>query len=279
MTFLGFDESLAWVNVETADGATGWVSVVDVRLNGPYVPLADGLSTTVVDGRADDWERFTRPFMDAVGDSTGTVDIVAARSFMNNDYLYVLVEATGDLHNARLLLVDIVTNKDEVYYTYQFALPRNQPGTLFVVTADQGEARDASAVIDYRDTAFELRIPLDLIGRPDTLNLVSIQVQEMTAEGLTTTDTLQEVMPTVVTLETEPVANAVIVGARVNLRAAPVNGRVLRVVAPGEELSLLGRSADGGWLLVRLVDSTFRGWVAAEFVQSDVDFAGLPVVD
>ncbi len=278
LTFVGLDESLTWVNVSTAEGEEGWVSSVYVRLNGPYVPPADGYTTTVVDGLADDWDRFTRPFVDETGDSSGSVDIVAVRSFMSTDYLYILIETTGSPRQARLVLVDIVTNLDNVYYTYQYALPRNQSGTLFVITDEGGESRDASGAIDYRDEDIEIRIPLDLLDRPDTLNLVSVQVQELTDQGLAVTDELQQVMPTVVTLEEEIALNGSIEGARVNLRVAPVNGRVLRVVTPGEELAVIGRSAGGAWLFVRMAD-TFQGWVTSEFVQTDADTASLPVMD
>mgnify|MGYP005844141857 FL=1 len=222
LIFLGLDESLSWAEVKTPEDVIGWVSVVYLRLNGPYVPPPDGITRTVVDGKADDWERFTRPFADEAGDTTGNVDILAARSFMNDNYLYVLIEATGDLRQARLVLVDIVTHRDDEYFTYQYALPRRQAGTLFIVTEEQGESRDASGVVAARDEAIEFRMPLDLIDRPDTFNLVSVQVQELTADGLATTDALQEVMPTVVTLETEPVPDSTVTGARVNLRAAPV---------------------------------------------------------
>ncbi len=276
LTFLGLDESRAWAQVETPDGLRGWVSTVHVRLNGPYIPPADGLTRTVVDGRADDWERFTRPYTDAVGDSTGDVDIVAVRSFMNAEYLYGLVEVQGDPRAARLVLVDIVTNKGGEYATYQYALPRDRAGTLFVVTEQAGEARDASAAIAARDTAIEFRIPLALMDSPDSLNLVGVHVQEATPEGLVTTDELTEIMPAVVTEEVEPEPDGEIVDARVNFRAAPYDGRILRVLPPGEQLRILGRSEDSRWLLVRL-DDTLTGWVSAEYVSTDEDIASLPV--
>lgn len=278
LTFLGFDESLAWVNVRTADGVEGWISAVYVQLNGPYIPPADGYTSTVIDGLANDWDRFTRPYTDATGDSTGVVDILAVRSFMNTDYLYVLVETTGNPWQARLILVDIVTNLDGAYYTYQFGLPRNQPGTLFVITDEGGESREASSVLDYRDEDVEIRIPLELLDYPDTLNLVSVQVQEMTDQGLAPTDQLAAIMPTVVTQEQEITVNGLIQGARVNLRVAPVNGRVLRVLTPGEELAALGRSRDGDWIFVRM-GNTFQGWVTAEFIQTDADVSAMPVLN
>ncbi len=276
LRFFELDESLAWAYVEAPDGTVGWVSTFHLRLNGPYIPPEDGLTRTVVDGRADDWDRFTQAFSDEAGDSSGIVDILAVRSFINDAYLYVLIEATGDLRRAELVLVDIVTNTDGDYRTFQYALPRVRPGTVFVVTEQEGEARDASDVVHARQSAIEFRMPLALIDTPDTLNLVAVEVQESTDGGLSSTDRLETVMPTVVTPEIEPAPNARVADVRLNLRAAPGTGRVLRVLPPNEPLSLLGRTDDGQWLLARLSD-TFQGWVSAEYVVPEVDVASLPV--
>ncbi|GAB4527457.1 MAG: hypothetical protein Kow0063_02750 [Anaerolineae bacterium] len=276
LRFFELDDSLAWAHVETPDGVSGWVSTFHLRLNGPYIPPEDGLTHTVVDGRADDWDRFTRPFTDEAGDSSGNVDILAVRSFMNDAYLYVLIEASGDLSRADLVLVDIVTNTDGNYRTFQYALPRIRPGTVFVVTEQEGEARDASGVVHARETAIEFRMPLELIDSPDTFNLVAVEIQESAGGGLTTTDRLEEVMPTVVTPEVEPTPNARVADVRLNLRTAPGAGRILRVLLPDEPLSLMARTEDNQWLLVRLAD-TRQGWVAAEYVVPEIDIASLPV--
>jgi hypothetical protein len=269
LTVLDFAESRTWMQAETADGLVGWISVVHVWIHGPYVPPEDGLTRTVIDGRADDWERFTGPFTDAVGDTSGAVDIRAVRSFMNESYLYVLVEASGDLRAVRLLLVDLVTNTAGEYRTYQYALPRHQVGTLFVVTEEQGEARSVADGLDYRDEAIEFRIPLESLDTPDSLNLVAVRAQELVGGELVTTDELVDVMPTVVTLEVEPDVNGAVGNERLNLRAAPATGRVLRVLPPEEPLRILGRSADSAWLYVRVAD-TLQGWVSAEYVETDL---------
>jgi SH3-like domain-containing protein len=271
----GRDDSGAWLQVTTPDGMSGWVSVVHVLQHGPYRPGEDEPLYTLVDGRADDWARFVHPYTDPTGDSTGSVDITVVRSYLNDGFLYILIEATGNLANAQLVLVDIVTNQDGVYGTYQYALPPRRAGSLFVLTESAGETRDASSVVSARDEAFEIRIPLELLDNPPAVNIVKVSVQEQTAAGLVTTDELEEVMPAVVTLESEPSPNAVVVDERVNLRAAPVSGRILRVLNPGEPLSLIGRNADGSWLAARMDDGSM-GWLTARYVQPDVDVMALP---
>ncbi|MBN1964493.1 MAG: hypothetical protein JW910_07590, partial [Anaerolineae bacterium] len=229
LLFLGQDESLNWVEVETDDGTTGWVSIAHVRLNGPYIPPESGVTWNAVDGVADDWDRFLLPYEDVIGDSTGEGDIRAVRSFINDGYLYVLIQMEGSLENVALLSVDIVTNTEGNYATYQYALTPRRAGTLVVISEDAGTARDASSVIDaWGDEAVEFRMPLELLDSPPGVNIVAVRVEEVTDGGVVATDELAVVMPAVVTTESEPVPDAMIVDERVNLRAAPANGRIMR---------------------------------------------------
>ena len=271
----GLDDSQAWLQVTTPDGTSGWVSVVHVLVHGPYQPGAGETAYTIVDGRAADWARFIHPYEDPAGDSTGNVDMTAVRSYLNDSDLYVLIEAAGNLANAQLVLVDIVTNTNGVYGTYEYALPARGVGSLFALTEAAGETRDASAVVTARNEAFEMRIPLGLLDNPPAVNIVKVSVQEQTATGLATTDELVEIMPAVITLESEPIPNAMIVRERVNLRATPVSGRILRVLEPGLDLSLIGRNTDGSWLAVRLDDASM-GWLTAQYVQTELDVMRLP---
>jgi hypothetical protein len=277
LSFVGFDESLNWVQIETEDAVSGWVSAAHVRLNGPYVPPADGYTRTAIDGVGDDWGRFLRPYADLADDSTGEIDVQAVVSFINDQYLYVLVDLEGDAREVALLLVDIVGNNEGVYTTYQFALPQGRSGTVFVVTDDAGAARDASSVIVSRAADLEFRMPLELLDSPPAANIVAVRVEENTASGMVMTDELVEIMPTVVTLETEPGMDAEIVDYRVNLRAEPVSGQIIQVLEPGTRFSLSGRTADGGWLHVRLPDAS-TGWVSAAYVGSEVDLMMLPEI-
>jgi hypothetical protein len=273
LTFVAFDEGKTWVQVETEDGVSGWISLAHVYLNGPYTPPADGLTRIALDGQADDWANFVRPYVDEAGDATGDVDLQAVRSFMNDTYLYVLVEVAGATVDVDLLLVDIVTNTNGVYAAYQYALPGRRAGTLFAITDEGPQARDASGVEVVRGDAFELRIPLDLIDTPLALNLVAVSVQ---ADG--EADELAAVMPAVVTREVEPSIDGTIPQYRVNLRAAPVNGRVLEVLIPGVEFSLIGRTADAAWVQVRLPEAVV-GWVSAEYVATEVDLMSLAAAE
>jgi uncharacterized protein YraI len=64
---------------------------------------------------------------------------------------------------------------------------------------------------------------------------------------------------------------------RVNLRQAPVDGEILRVLEPGTEVVLAGRNEEAAWLLVRLADGSGSGWVSAEYVRTEVTLSGLAI--
>lgn len=57
-----------------------------------------------------------------------------------------------------------------------------------------------------------------------------------------------------------------------------VNTVPLVALTPGQQLSLLGRTADGAWVKVAL-GSGERGWVLAQLLQADINVALLPVVE
>jgi hypothetical protein len=127
LSISGVDETARWIEVVTSEGGSGWVNTAHVHMNGAYHPAETDLLFTVVDGRSEDWTRFGGAFEDATGDSTGQVDLRTVRSYLNDQFLYVLIEADGNLDEARLVLVDIVTGQDGVYGTYQYALRNGAP--------------------------------------------------------------------------------------------------------------------------------------------------------
>ena len=58
----------------------------------------------------------------------------------------------------------------------------------------------------------------------------------------------------------------VISDGRLNLRTQPqTTAAIVRKLDPGDEVTIVERSADGAWLQVQLADGS-SGWVAAEFI-------------
>lgn len=272
----GIDEAAQWIEVVTSEDGHGWVSVAHVHMNGAYHPAETDLLFTVVDGRSEDWARFGGAFEDAAGDSTGQVDLRTVRSYLNDRFLYVLIEADGNLDAAQLVLVDIVTGQDGVYGTYQYALPQRGAGSLFVLTETSGETRAAAGVVTARETAFEIRLPLGLLDDPKQVSLVKVSVAAEPS-GIGVSDEVVGRMVAVTPLEVEPVPDAVVGDVRVNLRQEPVNGEILRVLEPGTEVVLAGRNEEASWLLVRLADGSGLGWMSAEYIQTEVILSRLAI--
>lgn len=64
-----------------------------------------------------------------------------------------------------------------------------------------------------------------------------------------------------------------------NLRIGPgLNHRILGVLSLGTQVEVQGRSVDGDWIAVRLADGR-EGWMFGIYLKSEVDFAGLPVME
>jgi len=273
----GFDETAQWIEVATLEGGRGWVSTVHVHVNGPYHPAETDLLFTVVDGRSEDWARFGGALEDEQGDSTGTVDLRSVRSYLNDQFLYVLIEADGDLDMVQLVLVDIVTEQAGVYGTYQYALPQRGDGSLFVLTETSGETRSASGVVAVHDEVFEIRLPLGLLDGPEHVSLVQVSFAEDVSAGVIVSDEVVGRMPAVTPLEVEPVPDSVVADVRVNLRQAAVNGEILRILEPGTALALVGRNEDGSWLLVRLENGSGLGWVSAEYIRTEAELFSLTI--
>jgi hypothetical protein len=60
----------------------------------------------------------------------------------------------------------------------------------------------------------------------------------------------------------------VVSDGRLNLRAQPeTTAAIVRKLDPGDVVTILDRSADGGWLQVQLADGA-SGWVAAEYIAA-----------
>ncbi len=70
-------------------------------------------------------------------------------------------------------------------------------------------------------------------------------------------------------------------GVVLNVRGGPgTDNPVLGGLDPGTELTLLARSADGGWFQIAYpVDSEERGWVIGEFLEIQGSPDGLPAAD
>ena len=80
------------------------------------------------------------------------------------------------------------------------------------------------------------------------------------------------------TLESSPLLGTIAGSANANVRSGPgANFGIVTVAAPGTEIELRGRNADGSWLAVTV--EGMEGWVAAFLVSTTEDMASLPILE
>ncbi|MCL4559248.1 MAG: SH3 domain-containing protein [Chloroflexi bacterium] len=92
--------------------------------------------------------------------------------------------------------------------------------------------------------------------------------------------------PTTQPVQTEPTAqptavpqgpSAVVTSDPLNLRLGPgVDYPVVQLLYIGDKVSVVGRSTNGDWLVVKTAAGT-EGWVYSSYVQTSGDLASLPV--
>ncbi len=79
-------------------------------------------------------------------------------------------------------------------------------------------------------------------------------------------------------LESSPLLGTIAGSSNVNIRSGPgANFSIVIVVAPGTEIELRGRNADGSWLAVTV--EGMEGWVAAFLASTTEDIESLPILE
>ena len=127
-------------------------------------PHGDTASTRIViDGRADDWSDYPTLRVDGQGDSDeGGFDLKSVRAFTNDQYLYLLLDAYGDIGEYVQIDLDIDINGDgdrEYMATFR---PRTNRRDFGDFTSGQG-VWDTMKGGDAAE-AVELKMPLTLVG-------------------------------------------------------------------------------------------------------------------
>ena len=62
------------------------------------------------------------------------------------------------------------------------------------------------------------------------------------------------------------------------LKPKPADADLLSDLRTGVEVELLGRTASGDWLLVRIISTGVEGWVLAELLEYDAPASRVPVL-
>jgi len=150
-----------------------------------------------IDGKADDWAGRPLLLNDPVGDSTqGYLDITSGHAFVNRDALYLLLGVADPA--APFVLFDMMFKADD--RTYQITYQPGQTGLLLTdYTTGRGEfVKYLENSIGAFESAFEFRLDLDDLGRPDKLAIAGIGAMANTSAGWGPVDRWEGAIPPVV---------------------------------------------------------------------------------
>lgn len=89
----------------------------------------------------------------------------------------------------------------------------------------------------------------------------------------------EQVIPVTGSAQTpsQAATEAVVTADVLNMRVGPgMNHRIMRQLIVGQNVSLLGRSVNSGWIAIRLADGS-EGWVYGSYLRHNTDLASLPV--
>ena len=278
-----------WLELELADGSTGWVSAEFVNVVPEMVPGEPGSAVEDVEAEptpVDSVEALEaaptettgvtppEPFTDLIPVGPAVLVLaeggVNARSGDSTDSDIILTIPQG----AALKAVGRNAADDWL----QIELPS---GDLAWISKDPVETRgEVGALVVVDPNASEADSPTvaptaEPVAETEAITSTAPAAQ---TEPLTTTETVTE------TATVEPVAGEIDAEMTVGLigvkaRTSPsLTGDVAEVLASGTVFPVTGRTSDSTWMAVNLADDSI-GWVLIGAVDLNVDPAELPVVE
>jgi hypothetical protein len=129
-------------------------------------------SSITIDGNPADWENYEMLTTDPAGDNQGGgFDITAVRAFMNDQFLYVLIET--DHPAADYKQVDLNFTTGDKNYVVTVDPRENTPGWMGDATG--GEWKDIGELAGGQSAvgeAIEYKMPLANLGNPPAISLV-----------------------------------------------------------------------------------------------------------
>lgn len=260
-------------NYVFAQRAIEWLLRMDPS---EWSPLPQGLNWIKMDGSGTDWEGSGRIVSDNdTFTAPPAVDIQQIRTFVDDQFLYLLVETTQPPSPDISAQIQFDTNNDGGIDATIFV---NHAGTQ--VTSGDGDPVDVlDAIVAYGD-GLELRIPYRVVPPQQGIDGVCLSLGEQDMDCLTQTIDIPLVTSRAVS---DPILEdhlMVIVNSinRVNLRRSPDTAQPpTTTIAKGTVLAALGRDEAGEWVYVE--NGHDVGWVTTSLLAPNGDLMLLPIVD
>jgi len=138
----------------------------------------------IIDGQPDDWSEYRILKYDQNGDiSKGGFDLKSVRAFTNDQYLYLMIEAYGDIGEYVQIDVDIDVNGDgnqDYMATFQPRTGRRDFGD-FTSGQRNWESMEGGSAAEGK--VVEFKMPIGLIGLCESFTLMNIRVMNGTCCG------------------------------------------------------------------------------------------------
>lgn len=242
----------------------------------------DGYTWIAVDGQPDDWPANPLSLEEDEDAPVAYYDIVRARAFRDNSYLYIYVETAQPPSTMARLTVGIENTYDGVT-DVTLALDSQR----ILASSQQGTA---SAVLDGAlgiGTVVEARLPLRVVGEGGLISAICL-ADRRTALDSAPLDCLEQPPAIVPVVNTQapldiwypplPMVTVYIAQAdAANVRATPgTEAAVLDVAVNGRMFAVTGRTEAGDW--VRVENARLVGWLADFVIRPNVEIQTLPVV-
>lgn len=237
-----------------------------------WPPLPDGYTWIAIDGDAADWD----PTLPLVSDDSDAAQPTRTRTFRNDEYLYLLVEAASTLDEASLSL--ILT--PQVSNTAAVEVRVDSAGVWQLVDGKPALLSDAAVTLS--GSTLEARIPLRVVGNNDVLELSRLCLGAGEAadchDSAFSIPRVIERDPVVLRIDGTPLAT-INNPARVNvnLRAGPgTDFPPVTGLPNGTIMAALGRDTTGAWLYIE--NARYAGWIFASLVTLNADLLSLPIL-
>ena len=135
-------------------------------------PAVTGIT---IDGDPSDWENYEILFTDPEGDDQGgDFDIAVVRAFINNQFLYMLIETYEP--PTEYIQIDFDLMAGNRHFIASFKPVKESPASLGEIISDQfnsiGEIAGSSSAFDQ---ALEFKVPLSALGNTDSITLHDVR--------------------------------------------------------------------------------------------------------
>lgn len=260
-------------NYVFAQRAIAWLLNIDPQ---NWLPLPEGITWISVDGSSADWDSDLQAILDQDGDlASGGTNIEQARTFLDDQFLYLLVETSQPPASQVTVEVQFDTDNDGQMDRTLFIQPDQT-----TVTTGEGEQIEALDVLAAYGDTIEVRLPRRVIPPSQGIDSICLRLDGQEADCLVQAIAIPASGTTALTEITRTDGQIVIVQSNqaVNMRRTPDTTQPPIMTIPnGSMFTALARDESGEWVYVQ--NARYEGWLATFLLVANGDVMSLPVLE